>query len=180
MKKLYCAKKVYGDKLAVGFVDYGVDEFVKEAFDLDKRRLGQMAASLVFIKEGTVYHTKQHNHSPDVLANIINHQLNTTRQQSVPYPVNSVTIYWEYLKNDLIHDKRIKPYLTQIQQNYKDEQWYIDYCAWFFSNKVTDKTVGKRLVFYIFLPAILIALTGAYLTLKLFCLCICRCKHSKY
>lgn len=72
MKKLHCTKEAFGDRLNIGFLDYGKDEFVKEAFDIENRRLGQMASVVVFIKDGVVYHTRQNNHSPEVFSAIVN------------------------------------------------------------------------------------------------------------
>ena len=40
MRKFFCAKEAFGDRLNVGFMDYGKEEFIKEALDIQNRRLG--------------------------------------------------------------------------------------------------------------------------------------------
>lgn len=40
LKYMMCAKDIYGDKLNVGFIEYGRGEKIKEAFDFNDRRMG--------------------------------------------------------------------------------------------------------------------------------------------
>jgi len=51
-----CAKRAYGDNLNVALIDNIHAEFVKAAFDLDTRRMGESASQIALVHDGKVYY----------------------------------------------------------------------------------------------------------------------------
>ena len=98
LKRVACTKKAFGDQLNVAIVDIFMNEHVREAFDPDISRAGSGAPLVVLVKNGSVYHVKQGNHDGKFLARLVQYQEGLTIKRPIPYPLNSVTIYWEYIK----------------------------------------------------------------------------------
>lgn len=104
LKRVMCAKMVYGKNINVGIVDSIKTEFIRESFDFDVRRLGDKATQLVLIADNQVFYTAPANHDAEMLAKFVDSRgrNGTVNVQSpIPYPVNEITIFWEYLKKDL-------------------------------------------------------------------------------
>lgn len=99
-----CAKSILGDKLKAGFVEYGRGEKIHEAFDLNNRRLGQNAPICVLVKDKTVHYNPQKNWDADQMTNFIFNQVGTTYKSPVPYPLNDMTMKWEYIKKNAAAD----------------------------------------------------------------------------
>lgn len=57
LKRVLCAKKAYGDNLNVGLIDSINAEFVRHAFDLDNRRMGETATHIALVHDGVVHYT---------------------------------------------------------------------------------------------------------------------------
>lgn len=56
LKRVMCAKRAYGDNLNVGLIDHINAEFVKAAFDLDTRRMGESASQIALVYDGKVFY----------------------------------------------------------------------------------------------------------------------------
>jgi hypothetical protein len=56
LEKLMCTKETYGNKLKVGFIEYGRGETIKEAFDFNDRRMQETAPVCALVKNRIVYH----------------------------------------------------------------------------------------------------------------------------
>ena len=107
LKRVVCAKKVYGDSLNVGLVDSINAEFVREAFDLDSRRMGTTATHIALVHDGIVHYTASFQHGAEAIAELIDSRGAKTaiNHESVPYPVNEITIFWQYFLKDIQREK---------------------------------------------------------------------------
>jgi len=107
LKRVVCAKKAYGDNLNVAMLDSINAEYVREAFDLDSRRMGQHATHIALVHDGMVYYTASKQHGAEAIAALIDSRGEKTaiNHESVPYPVNEITIFWQYFLKDLQREK---------------------------------------------------------------------------
>ena len=103
LKRVLCAKKAYGDHLNVGLLDSINAEFVRHAFDLDNRRMGETATHIALVHDGVVHYTAASQHPAQAIAQLIDSRGTkmAVNHESVPYPVNEITIYWQYFLKDL-------------------------------------------------------------------------------
>lgn len=173
LEKMMCAKKIYGDTLNVGFIEYGRGEKIKEAFDFNDRRMQEQSPICALIDGNLVYHTRQYNWDSEQMTAFIDepHE-GQTHTQSVPYPVNDITIKFEYWKREAVYDQ----FLLNPLMKYVGEEHpviYDSFCKDFFGTHLGVKTAGRNIVLFIYLPIVLACLYVLKLVMNLLCWIAC-------
>lgn len=164
-KRVACVKQVFGDDLNVGLIDVFHSEYIREAFDPDISRMGSGAPLVVFIKDGTAHHLKQGNHDAKFLARVVTEQEGVIQTEPTPYPVNSVTVYWEYIKMEAAKDRQIWGKLIKLIKKYDEDSPLLHrviYPYFTDGSLYTYKQAGKRIIIFFFLPLILVAAVLLY------------------
>jgi hypothetical protein len=163
LKRVTCAKKAYGDNLNVGMLDSINAEFVREAFDLDSRRMGPTATHIALVHDGKVYYTASFQHGAEAISALIDSRGAKTaiNHESVPYPVNEITIFWQYFLKDLQREKFFFiPFTKWLKKVHPDSPILTKIINPYFMEPkfYMPKQSSRRIFFIIYCPIIFAAL----------------------
>ena len=173
LEKLMCAKDVYGDKVNIGFIEYGRGEKIKEAFDFNDRRMQEKMPVCAFIDGNVAYHTRQYMWDAEQMVQFIDepHE-GSTYTQTVPHPVNDITLYFEYWKREAVYDRfLLNPLMEYVGTEYP--RFYDMVCKDLFGTHLGIKTVGRNVILLIYLPIVLTILYALRLVTRLLCWMVC-------
>jgi len=171
LKTLMCVKKAIGNEIEVIMMDQFKSEFVREAYDPDISRIGDGGPLVMYIKDGLVYHLKQGNHDIFKLIRMFeNPEEVAVNTEPVPYPVNRLTIYWEYIKVEAAYDNKVFGRIVKLIKKWNPESplyWKI-ILPYFIDKRIYNaKASGRQIIFFFWMPLISIILSILYLLFRM-------------
>lgn len=110
------------------------------------------------VEGATVYHHKQVNWDAEQMTAFIDEpHTGHIFTQDVPYPVNDITIFFEYWKREAVYDQiLLNPLVKWVGTEYPNV--YANFFQDYFGTHLGVKTTGRNIILMIYLPLIITTL----------------------
>lgn len=141
MRNLSCLATIYGDTFNFGLMDFRISEKVFENYDI-KLDYGKTTPALIMFDSGRAYPAKTGSLSAHNLAIFMENYKEGECQycpQTIKPPVNELTLYLEYAKNELSKSPHYRDAYNYMQDNYNSTWVHENVLQPYFGPKIGSK-----------------------------------------